>query len=106
MLVTCLRCVCDILFCFLAAFVRLSYCAIFLIWIFVVTSYFYDSSVFFIRLAECGYLIHYVQHVCCCIVFFWVVQCVMESSVRVGRNVLNADSYIIVSSVGFQVSET
>ena len=81
-------------------------CAIFFIWIFVVTSYYCDSSVFLIRLAESGYLIHYVQHVCCCIVFFWVVQCVMESSVRVARIVVNTDSYIIVSSVGFQASET
>jgi hypothetical protein len=30
----------------------------------------------------------------------------MENSVRVGRIVVNTDSYIIVSSVGFQASET
>ena len=30
----------------------------------------------------------------------------MESSVRVGRIVINTDSYIIVSCVGFQASET
>lgn len=75
-------------------------------WIFVVTSYFCNSSVFFIHLAECGYLIHYAQHVFCCILFFWVVQCVMGSSVHVGRIVVNTDSYVIVSLVGFQASET
>ena len=92
---------------FLAAFVRFSLtCAIFFMRIFVVTSYFCYSSVSFIRLAECGYLIHYVQHVLCCMLFFWVVQCVMGNSVCVGQIVVNTDSYIIVSPVGFQASET
>lgn len=107
MFVTCLRCVCEIFsFGFHAAFVRFSPTfAIFFLWIFVVTSYLHDSSVFFLRLAEYGYLIHYVQHVCCCIVF-WVVQCVVESFVRVGRIVVGTESYIIVFSVDFQASET
>ena len=107
MFVTCLRCVCAFFVLFPCAFVRFSLTyAIFFMWIFVVTGYFCGSSVFFICLAECGYLIDYVQHVCCYIVFFWVVQCVMESSVRFGRIVVNTDRYVIVSSVGFNASET